>query len=77
MDFLKQMSSSKCSITCTTTGSVYARFAFSPSLSFTLSLQSAFYTQSSFYPWSDVYSPECAVRSPQSEVRSLAITLTE
>ena len=41
------------------TTTVYARSAFYPSLRFTLSLQSAFYTQSSFYPWS-------AVRSPQS-----------
>ena len=43
--------------------------AFYPSLHFTLSLQSAFYTQSAFYPWS-------AVCSLQSAVRSLRFTLT-
>ena len=32
--------------------SIYS--AFYPSLRFTLSLQSAFYTQSAFYPWSAV-----------------------
>ena len=42
--------------------------AFYPSLRFTLSLQSAFYTQSAFYP---------RVRSLQSEVRSLRFTLTD
>ena len=62
MDLWKQMSSSKCSFTCIcgiflplnpSTTTVYARSAFYPSLRFTLSLQSAFYTQS-------------ALRSPQS-----------
>ena len=62
------MSSSKCSFTCTcgiflplnpSMTTVYARSAFYPSLRFTLSLQSAFYTQSAFYPW-------CAVCSLQS-----------
>ena len=43
---------------------------FAPSLRFTLSLQSAFYTLSAFYPWS-------AVCSLQSAVRSLRFTLTE
>ena len=33
---------------------VYARSAFYPSLRFTLSLQSSFYTQSACYPWSIV-----------------------
>ena len=34
---------------------VYSLYsAFYPSLRFTLSLQSAFYTQSAFYPWSAV-----------------------
>ena len=48
---------------------VYSLYsAFYPSLRFTLSLQSAFYTQSAFYPWSAV----CA----QSAVRSLRFTLT-
>ena len=37
-----------------TTTTVYARFAFYPSLRFTLSLQPAFYTQSAIYPWSAV-----------------------
>ena len=32
--------------------------AFYPSLRFTLSLQSAFYTLSAFYPWSAVCSPQ-------------------
>ena len=42
---------------------VYSLYsAFYPSLHFTLSLQSAFYTQSAFYPW--------------SAVRSLRFTLT-
>ena len=37
---------------------VYSLYsAFYPSLRFTLSLQSAFYTQSAFYPWSAVCSP--------------------
>ena len=50
---------------------VYSLYsAFYPSLRFTLSLQSAFYTQSAFYPWS-------AVCSPQSAVRSLRFTLTD
>ena len=66
MDFWKQMSSSKCSFICgiflplnPSTTTVYARSTFYPSLRFTLSLQSAFYTvcilpmvrspQSSFY----------------------------
>ena len=40
------------------TTTVYARSAFYPSLRFTLSLQSAFYTQSTFYPWSAVCSPQ-------------------
>ena len=36
---------------------VYSLYsAFHPSLHFTLSLQSAFYTQSAFYPWSAVCS---------------------
>ena len=77
MDLCKQMSSSKCSFTCIcglflplnpSTTTVYARSAFYPSLRFTLSLQSAFYTQSSFYPWSAVWSPQSAVRSPQSSL---------
>ena len=34
--------------------------AFYPSLRFTLSLQSAFYTQSAFYPWSAVCSLQSA-----------------
>ena len=55
MDLWKQMSSSKCSFTriCgillplnPSTTTVYAQSAFYPSLRFTLSLQSAFYTQS-------------------------------
>ena len=55
MDLWTQMSSSKCSFTCIcgifwplnpSTTTVYARSAFHPSLRFTLSLQSAFYTQS-------------------------------
>ena len=66
------MSSSKFSFTCIygvssplnpSTTTVYARSAFYPSLPFTLSLQSAYYTQSAFYPW--------------SAVRSLRFTLTE
>ena len=74
MDLWKQMSSSKCSFTCTcwiflplnpSMTTVYARSAFYPGLRFTLSLQSAFHTQSSLYP--------C---SPQSAVRSLRFTLT-
>ena len=49
---------------------VYSLYsAFYPSLHFSLSLQSAFYTQSAFYPWS-------AVCSLQSAVRSLRFTLT-
>ena len=49
---------------------VYSLYsAFYPSLRFTLSLQSAFYTQSAFYPWSTV----CSL---QSAVRSLRLTLT-
>ena len=49
---------------------------FAPSLRFTLSLQSAFYSQSAFYPWFSVCSPhsavtQSAVRSPQSAVHSL------
>ena len=61
------MSSSKCSFTCIcgiflplnpSTTTVYARSAFYPSLHFTLSLQSAFYTQSAVYPWSAVCSPQ-------------------
>ena len=52
------------------TTTVNARSAFYPSLRFTLSLQSSFYTQSAFYPWS-------AVCSPQSAVRSLRFTLTD
>ena len=47
---------------------VYSLYS-APSLRFTLSLQSAFYTQSAFYPWS-------AVCSLQSAVRSLLFTLT-
>ena len=40
---------------------VYSLYsAFYPSLRFTLSLQSAFYTQSAFYPWSAVCSPQSA-----------------
>ena len=69
MDLWKQMSSSKCSFTCIcgifwplnlSTTTVYARSAFYPSLRFTLSLQSAFYTLSAFYPWSAVCSPQSA-----------------
>ena len=46
---------------------VYSLYsAFYPSLHFTLSLQSAFYTQSAFYPWSAVCSLQSAVCSPQS-----------
>ena len=77
MDLWKQMSSSKCSFTCIcgifwpvnpSTTTVYARSAFFPSLHFTLSLQSAFYTQSAFYPYilPLVRSLQSAVRSPQS-----------
>ena len=41
---------------------VYSLYsAFYPSLRFTLSLQSAFYTQSAFYPWSTVCSLQSAV----------------
>ena len=41
---------------------VYSLYsAFYPSLRFTLSLQSAFYTQSAFYPWSAVCSLQAAV----------------
>ena len=41
---------------------VYSLYsAFYPSLRFTLSLQSAFYTQSTFYPWSAVCSLQSAV----------------
>ena len=70
MDLWKQMSSSKCSFTCIggiflplnpSMTTVYARSAFYPSLRFTCSLQSAFYTQSAFYPWSAVCSPQSAV----------------
>ena len=70
MDLWKQMSSSKCSFTgiCgiflplnPSTTTVYARPAFYPSLRFTLSLQSAFYTQCAFYPWSAVCSLQSAV----------------
>ena len=70
MDLWKQMSSSKCSFRCIwgsfwplnpATTTVYARSAFYPSLHFTLSLQSAFYTQSAFYPWSTVCSLQSAV----------------
>ena len=46
---------------------VYSLYsAFYPSLRFTLSLQSAFYTQSAFYPWS-------AVRSLRFELTELLI----
>ena len=71
IDLCKQMSSSKCSLSCIcgiflplnpSTTTVYARSAFYPSLHFTLSLLSAFNTQSAFYPW--------------SAVRSLRFTLT-
>ena len=48
------------------TTTISARSPFYPSLRFTLSLQSAFYTQFAFYPWSAVCSPQSAVRSPQS-----------
>ena len=49
---------------------VYSLYsAFYPSLYFTLSLESAFYTQSAFCPWS-------AVCSLQTAVRSLRFTLT-
>ena len=34
---------------------------FAPSLRFTVSLQSSFYTQSAFYPWSEVCSLQIAV----------------
>ena len=63
VDLWKQMSQRKCSFKCIcgifwplnpSTTTVYARSAFYPSLCFTLSLQSAFYTQSAFYPWSAV-----------------------
>ena len=41
---------------------VYSLYsAFYPSLRFTLSLQSAFYSQSAFYPWSAVYSLQSEV----------------
>ena len=57
---------------------VYSLYsAFYPSLHFTLSLQSAFYTQSAFYPWSAVCSLQSAVRSLQSAVCSLHFTLTD
>ena len=68
--FVKADVVKKCSFTCIcgiflplnpSTTTVYARSAFYPSLRFTLSLQSAFYTQSSFYPWSAVRSPQSAV----------------
>ena len=71
MDLCKQMSSSKCSLSCIcgtflplnpSTTTVYARSTFYPSLHFTLSLLSAFNTQSACYPW--------------SAVRSLRFTLT-
>ena len=43
---------------------VYSLYsAFYPSLRFTLSLQSAFYTQSAFYPWSAV----CVLHWPNLE----------
>ena len=70
MHLSKPISSSKCSFTCIcgicvalnhSTTTVYARSAFYPSLRFTLSLQSAFYTHSTFYPWSAVCSPQSAV----------------
>ena len=70
MDLWKQMSSSKCLFTCIcriflplnpSTTTVYAWSAFYPSLLFTLSLQSAFYTQSVFYPWSAVCNLQSAV----------------
>ena len=59
---------------------VYSLYsAFQPSLRFTLSLQSAFYTQSAFYPWSAVCSPQSAfytdrIKKRQSAGRSVAGT---
>ena len=87
MDLWKQMStSSKCSFTCIygivlplnpSATTVYARSAFYPSLRFTLSLQSVFYTQSAFYPWSAVCSPQSAVCAfyTDRELYSLKYTL--
>ena len=79
MDLWKQMSSSKCSFTCTcgivlplnpSTTTVYAWSAFYPSLRFTLSLQSAFTHSLQFSPASQsaVCSLQSAVHSPQSAV---------
>ena len=74
MDLWKQMSSSRWSFTCIceiflplnpSTTTIYARSGFYPSLRFTLSLQSAF-----------TPGPQSAVRSLQSAVRSLPLTLT-
>ena len=88
MDLWKHMSSSKCSFTCIcaiflplnpSTTTVYAWSAFYPSLRFTLSLQSAFYTQSAFYPWSAVCIPQsavCVLRWPISHTKSLIIFST-
>ena len=62
--FVKADVVKKCSFTCTcgiflplnpSTNTVYARYAFYPSLRCTLSLQSA------FYPWSAVCGPQSAV----------------
>ena len=62
--------SSKCLFTCICqillplnpfATTVYAWSSFYPSLRFTLSLQSAFYTQSAFYPWTAVCSLQSAV----------------
>ena len=49
------------------TTTVYACSAFNPSLRFTLSLQSAFYTQSAFYPWSAVCSPQSSFYTDRSK----------
>ena len=50
--------------------------AFYPSLHFTLSLQSAFYTQSAFYPWSAVCSLQSAVFVLQWPVSNLSVRET-
>ena len=55
---------------------VYSLYsAFYPSLRFTLSLQSAFYTQSAFYPWSAVCSPQSAFYTDRhNNIRMGALT---
>ena len=45
-----------------------------PSLSFTLNLQSAFYTQSAFYPWSAVCKPQSAFYTDQAIQKEKAAT---